>query len=216
MLGQVVPGDTNIYWENYSTNPFSIDDRYVIPKLPLSDKPQTIYTFDLWNDINQNLSTIYLRKLQVSSSTQEVLLNTEEDKVQELISQIRESHHIRCHEILANRLITLFNDAKEEDPDRIGIVVDSLRNFNNFFRLHTKLKCPIISLTPDNNIYASWRAEKNRLFSVHFLQDNNVHFVLFQPNERHPSQQIRLSGIATIDVLLEKVAPHNICDWITE
>jgi len=110
----------------------------------------------------------------------------------------------------------LFNDAKEEDSASLGISVGSLRNFYNFLRLHTNLKCPTISLTPDYNIYASWRGEQNRVFSVHFLPNGDVRFVIFKPNDRHPGRQIRLSGIATTDVLMETVVPDSVSDWISE
>ena len=61
------------------------------------------------------------------------LLNNEEDQVQELIFQIRKSPSITHNESLARRLLTLFNDAKEEDSDSLGISVGSLRNFYSFF-----------------------------------------------------------------------------------
>ena len=110
----------------------------------------------------------------------------------------------------------MFKDAKEEDPDSLGIAAGSLRNFYYFLHLHTNLKRPAISLTPDYNIYASWRGERNRVFSVHFLPNGDVRFVIFKPNDRHPGRQIRLSGIATSDILMETVAPDGVSDWISE
>lgn len=144
--------------------------------------------------------------------TQTNLLNKADDQVQELIFQIRKSFSIH----LANRLLNLFNDAKEEDSASLGISVGSLRNFYNFLQLHTDIKNPTISLTPDYNIYASWRGEQKRLFSVHFLPNGDTRFVIFKPNDRHPEQQIRLSGIATVDVLLETVTPGSSINWILE
>jgi hypothetical protein len=149
--------------------------------------------------------------------TQKNLLENEESQVQELVLlQIRMSPVIRHRESLANRLITLFNDAKGEDCTSVGIAIGSLRNFLNFFQLNTNLKCPTISLTPENNIYASWRAKHNRLFSVHFLPSGDIRFVIFKPNDRHPELQIRLSGTATTDMLKETVVPHGVWDWISE
>lgn len=148
--------------------------------------------------------------------TQTTLLKREEDQVQELIFRIKKSKSICYRESLANRLLTLFNDAKEEDPDCLGIAAKSLRNFNNFLHLHTNLKCPTISLTPDYNIYASWRDEQNRMFSIHFLPDADVRFVIFKPNDRHPERKIRISGVATTDVLMGTVTPYGIGDWILE
>ncbi|MDY6932983.1 MAG: hypothetical protein SVZ03_02015 [Spirochaetota bacterium] len=148
--------------------------------------------------------------------TQTDLLNNEENQVQELIYQIRKSLPTRYRESLANRILTLFNDAKEEDSASLGIAVGSLRNFYNFFRLNTNLKCPTISLTPDYNIYASWRGEQNQIFSVHFLPNRDARFVIFKPNDKHPELKIRLSGTATTDILIKTVESIGIWDWISE
>jgi hypothetical protein len=148
--------------------------------------------------------------------TQTDLLDSEENKIQELIFRIRTSCSISHWERLANRLLTLYNDAKEEDSASPGIALGSLRNFYKFLQLHTDLKCPTISLTPDNNIYASWREVRNRVFSVHFLSNGDVRFVIFKPNDRHPERQIRISGTATTDILMETVTPNGLGDWIAE
>jgi len=148
--------------------------------------------------------------------TQATLLKSEEDQVQEFIFRIKRSRTISYRDSLANRILTLFYDAKEEDPDCIGIAVESLRNFYNFIHLYTDIKCPTISLTPDNNIYASWRGENNRVFSIHFLTNADVRFVIFKPNDRHPERKIRISGLATPDILMETMTPYRIKGWISE
>ncbi len=147
--------------------------------------------------------------------TQSDLLDSEEDQVLDLISRIRESKTIPYRNSLANRLLTLFHDAKEEDPASLGIAAGSLRNFYKFLLLHTNLKCPTISLAPDYNIYASWRGEQRRIFSVHFLPNGDARFVIFMPNVKHPERQIRISGAVTADILMETVAPYQVCDWIS-
>lgn len=147
--------------------------------------------------------------------TQVDLLYEEDEQVQELIFRIKTSLFIPYHERLANRLVTLFKDAKEEDPNSHGISVGSLRYFYNFLQLHTNLKCPTISLTPEYNIYASWRDDLKRVFSVHFLSNGDVRFVIFKPNDRHPERKIRISGITTTDFLKETVAPYGVWDWIS-
>lgn len=148
--------------------------------------------------------------------TQTNLLDSEEEKVRELIFRIRTSLSIPYREKLADRLVTLFYDAKEEDFASVGISVGSLQNFYNFLRLYTNLKCPTISLTPENNIYASWRAGQNRIFSVHFLPDDDTRFVMFKPNDLHPERQVRISGTATADILMANVTPYGVGGWIYE
>ena len=144
------------------------------------------------------------------------LLDSEEEQVRNLIFRIRTSLAIQYREKLADRLITLFNDAKEEDFTSGGIAIGSLRNFYNFFQLHADLKCPTISLTPDNNIYASWRVDQKKVFSVLFLPNGDTRFVIFKPNDLHPERQIRISGTTTTDMLKAGVAPHGVWDWISE
>jgi hypothetical protein len=51
---------------------------------------------------------------------------------------------------------------------------------------------------------------------VHFLANGDVHFVIFKPNYRHLERQIRISGIATTDTLMETAAPDGSLDWIAE
>src|SRR3990172_94296 len=148
--------------------------------------------------------------------TQVDLLDSEEDAAQEIIYRIKTTLSVPYRERLANRLLTLVNDAKEADTSSSGITVGSLRSFYNFFQSHPNLKYPAISLMPEDNIYASWRSEQNRLFSVHFLPNGDTRFVIFKPNERHPDKQMRISGTATTDILMETVTPYGVWDWISE
>ena len=195
-----------------------------------SDHPYT----GAWGDLKKifskrtfykNTATVNQEQVETSATdlpedqdsiTQTTLLKKEEDQVQELIFRIKRSKSICYRKNLADRLLTLFNDAKEEEPDCLGIAVSSLRTFSIFLHLNTNLKCPAISLTPDYNIYTSWRDEQNRLLSIHFLPNMDVRFVIFKPNARHPERKIRVSGLATIDILMETLQPYGIGDWISE
>jgi hypothetical protein len=147
--------------------------------------------------------------------TQMNLLNREEEQLRELISMFRTTLSIQYRENLANRLNVLFHEAKEENPSNIGIAIGSLRCFYNFLKLNIDLTCPTISLTPENNIYATWRESINHLLSVHFLPNGDTRFVIFKPNARHPEKKIRISGTATFDILMETVEPHGVKDWIS-
>jgi len=145
--------------------------------------------------------------------TQSDLVSTKDDQVQELIHQIRKASFISNQESIAKQLITLFNFAKEERPASPGIAVDSLSNFYDFLKLYANIRTPNLSLSPDHNIYSSWRAD-GQLFSAHFLPDRDIRFVLFKPNNRHPQRKIRVSGTATGDTLTEIVAPESLSDWV--
>jgi hypothetical protein len=139
-----------------------------------------------------------------------------QDEVQDLVLRMRTSRSISCREGLANRLVELLSDAEEEDPESLGISPGSLRNFYNFLRAYPNVKCPTITLTPGCTIYASWRPGQNRLFAVDFLANEDVLFVVFRPNERHPERPIRLSGSVTMDVLKDTVEGCAVWEWISE
>jgi hypothetical protein len=188
------PRDIQNYWESYI--------------------PERKYV----TSVNTENSEVYTRAWPDKKDpfTQADLLDSEEDQIQQLIYQIKTSPIILYRERIANRLVTLFNDAKEEDFTSGGIAIGSLRNFYNFFQLHADLKCPTISLTPDNNIYASWRVDQEKVFSVLFLSNGDTCFVIFKPNDLHPERQIRISGTTTTDMLKAEVAPHGVWDWISE
>jgi hypothetical protein len=117
---------------------------------------------------------------------------------------------------ISDRLEELFAEAKIEDPDQVGIAPGSLHTFSLFYRRNPGLRCPALSLTPKHNIYATWKAGDGRLFSVHFLAQRNVRFVIFAPDRRHPQETVRLSGQVNVDTLLETIAPHDVLDWIME
>jgi hypothetical protein len=140
-------------------------------------------------------------------------LNDEEGKLQEIIFQIRTLNSLSFRENLAKRLLSLLYDAKEENE---GIRLASLINFYEFLTLYPNIKCPIISLTPDNDLYATWRFEQNRLFSVRFLSNKDVQLVIFKPNELHPNKTDRFLVTTTVDSLKGEVKPHGIWNWISE
>jgi hypothetical protein len=187
--------------------------KYFLPfEQDLKTKPFWEIEFDDTSTIdhsNPKLS-IYFRD---NPFTQTELLCTQDDQVQALIHQIRKSKVISNHESLANKLLTLFNIAKEENPTSLGIAVDSLSNFYDFLQLYTNIKNPTLSLSPDYNIYASWRS-KEQLFSAHFLQNGEIRFVLFKPNNRHPKHKIRITGTVTSDTLTEITTPESLNYWV--
>lgn len=174
-------------------------------------------SFEFYNtpSVNQENQNPKLAAFRPDNAfTQSDLVSTKDDQAQELIHQIRKSTLVSNQENLANQLVTLFKFAKEESPARPAISVNSLSSFYDFIKLYANtIKTPSLSLSPDHNIYASWRGD-NRIFSAHFLPDGDISFVLFKPNNRHPQRKIRISGTATGDTLTEIVAPESLSDWV--
>ena len=172
-----------------------------------------------WGLLNTEEIDIKQYSIKASASTQLELLDTEENKIEQLIMRMRISASTLCNQKLLNiveRILSLIKDAKEEDEFSIGITPGSLFTFYSFISKHSNLKRPKLALTPENNIYASWKADEDKVFSIHFLANGDARFVIFKPSDRHPDKPIRLSGIAPVDDLMQEVLiPHGI-SWALE
>jgi hypothetical protein len=149
-------------------------------------------------------------------TTSQNLVDDIDKEVKVLILSLGISPFIRQRKHLAERLGTLYGFMKEEEPTSPGISVGSLRTFYTFYRLNPELKKPSLSLAPNSNIYASWRFEDGRVFSILFLPDGDARYVILKPNERHPDRQIQVSGTLTVDILMEKVMPYGVLEWLSE
>jgi hypothetical protein len=151
-----------------------------------------------------------------SESPFDQLTKLRDDKVLEIISYVQKSSHIPFTERVARRLRFLFDAAKEEFSDEFAISPESLNNFLTFLQYTPNLKYPDIVLTPSKNIRAQWRIAPNRHFAVEFLPTGDTHFVIFSPDPRHPKKTIRLSGLVSLDSLLETAQPHGVLSWASE
>jgi len=137
----------------------------------------------------------------------------DEEKIRKLINYVRDESKIQFAEELAARLNFLYEVAKEEDPDEVPISPESLSNFIGFLQNTPNLRYPSIVLTPSNEISAQWRTAPNRHFAVLFLPTGEVRFVIFTPNPGDPDKTDRLSGITSVDSLMETAQPHRVLDW---
>ncbi len=140
-------------------------------------------------------------------------LRNEDEKVLELISHIQGQLNIDFAERLTSRIQFLFEVSKEEYPDEIAIISGSLRNFISFLQSSPNLNYPDVVLTPSKNIRVQWKTANNRHFAVEFLSTGDTQFVVFSPDQKHPERTIRLSGLVSLDSLMETVKPHGILGW---
>ena len=161
---------------------------------------------------------VTLRKLVTpggSTATQQPP-TTEDESVEEIIWRVGTSLAVAYRVALASRLNGLQKAVQEEEPDGRGLSARSMQQFIALLKANPALRCPIVSVTPDQNIYASWKSRPDRVFSIHFLPDGNVRFVIFCPNDKHPDQSVRLSGTATVDVIISIASRHGVLDWAAE
>jgi hypothetical protein len=139
-----------------------------------------------------------------------------DERVQRLIDFIRNQSNLQFAQQLSGRLFWLYQAAKEEDPEEVPISPESLRNFIVFIQKTRNLRYPEVVLTPSNEIRAQWRTAPNRHFAVVFLPTGEARFVIFSPNRRDPDRIDRLSGITSVDTLMETAEPHGILEWASQ
>ena len=145
----------------------------------------------------------------------EELLNDDE-KVLEIILHVRNQLNISFSKQLADRLEFLFDASKEEYPDEVAILPKSLRSFVGFLQSAKNLNYPDVVLSPSKNIRVQWRTGPNRHFAVEFFPTGDAHFVIFTPDPMHPEKTIRMSGIVSVDSLMETVQPHGVLTWSSQ
>lgn len=144
---------------------------------------------------------------------------TDEEQIKKLIDYVREGSKIKFAHELAVRLNFLYevvNEDPDEDLDEVPISIESLRNFISFLQNATNLKYPNVVLTPSNEIRAQWRTAANRHFAVVFLPTEEARFVIFTPNPKDPDKIDRLSGITSVDSLMETIRPHRVLEWASQ
>jgi len=166
------------------------------------------------------VNSVALRLFKViqgdSMATQQPSTADEQSFVHQLIWQIMTAFHLPYRAKLASRLSELQKAVQEEQEDGQGMSLSSVQSFFQFIGAYPGLRYPNITVTPDRTIYASWKSGRDRVFSIHFLSDGAIRFVIFSPNPKHPGQTIRTSGTATLDVIMSIAAPHGVLEWASK
>ena len=68
-------------------------------------------------------------------------------------------------------------------------------------------------ISPSRNIRVQWQVASNRHFAVEFIEDGDVRFVIFSPDPENLEKITRISGITSLDSLLEITQPYGVLDW---
>lgn len=120
-----------------------------------------------------------------------------------ILARLQGSREIRHGERIVRRIRALRQMVRDDENEDSDISSDSLRSFFEFLILHPDLNYPDISLTPDGDIYARWKGRDRSLFSVHFLPQSRVRYVVFTPDRKRPDLMDRVSGTSSVDTVLE-------------
>lgn len=111
---------------------------------------------------------------------------------------------------LASRLEALLEDYQADYS--LSLSVESLRTLIGFLSSNPDLKRPIITATPDGNLFGEWKSE-GRYLGVQFLPNRHGRYVAIRPNPLYTQHRIRSSGVVTTDQLLFEIASHKITEW---
>jgi len=126
-----------------------------------------------------------------------------------LSRQVAESHNVESlidaigalpniGQIVSERLRALAL-LRQEEADASGMSVDSLLGLYLALSGVSDLALPSITLTGDGNLYATWRIDRERVFSAHFLGKDEARYVLIRPDPRDSSRTLRSTGSVPAD-----------------
>ncbi len=158
------------------------------------------------------VTTSHVQKETVSAFRELEETRADDSNFLRALAELRREATVPEHDILANRLDTLL-EAYQEDYGQ-SLDVDSLRSFISFMSLHPRLNRPILTATPDGNLFAEWKDRQSKHYlAVQFLPTGQLRYVAIRQNPQHMQARIRSSGILTGDQLLNEIASHDVLNW---
>ncbi len=132
-----------------------------------------------------------------------------------ILTLLQDSHEIKHGKRIIQRIRTLRQMALDDEDGDISS--DSLRSFYEFLSMHPEVNYPDISLTPDGDIYARWKGRDRSLFSIHFLPQSRVRYIVFAPDRKRPDLMDRVSGSGSVYTVLETAdRAYGVGGWVRE
>ena len=101
------------------------------------------------------------------------------------------------------------------EKDIVKISADSVNNFLRFIELNERVLTPLLSISPNHNIYCSWR-KNNCVFSINFLSNNIIRYVFSKPNLVQPENKIRNYGTSINNTLFDDVSYDVLIGLVVE
>ena len=134
-----------------------------------------------------------------------------------ILTLLQDSREIKHGKRIIQRIQALRQMARDDENEDGDISSDSLRSFYEFLSKHPEVNYPDISLTPDGDIYARWKGRDRSLFSVHFLPQSRVRYVVFAPDRKRSDLMDRISGTSSVDTVLETAdRAYGVIGWLRE
>jgi len=165
--------------------------------------------------VKRELRTTYIVKSYLKKGEEETLpAKDPERSIRGLIERIRNDTKINCAQRIAFRLDYLLEGSREEDPEEQAPPSGaSLEGFAVFLAKNPGLRYPDIVLTYSGNVRAEWTRGKNEHFAIEFREDEDVRFVIFARDRKHPYKTVQVSGTATIDSVMEQAGYYQVLSW---
>ncbi len=199
----------------------SSEQPYESKKVPYRSDDECILSY---KEPSQPLVASGIEKKQPSSSIvmfhrcvpespfywREQMLN---QQIKKLIGKVGELGYVFSDE-LATRLNWLHEAAKEGADVDLPTLSRSVEKFYQFLKHTPHLKYPNVALTPSDEIRPQWQEGPNKHFAATFLPSGTVRYVIFTPNPKDPDQVDRLSGITSVEALMDTAEPHGVLEWV--
>lgn len=131
----------------------------------------------------------------------------------DLIVYVKEQLKVPFNEQLARRLDQLVETSREDFPYQAPILPQSLQDFIDFLQSVPNLAYPDVVLTPHGNIRTEWRKARNQYFAVEFMGEGDVRFVVFAPDSKHFEKITRISGLTSVDSLMDLTGAYGVPEW---
>ena len=126
---------------------------------------------------------------------------------QEILTRLHGATTLPFREAMSARIASLL-EAFQKESGGVAVSVNSFQSLLAFLQAHPNLNYPTITLTPGGDFYASWKENRTQVFSVQFLDNGQVRFVVLRTE---PTAQ--LSGLTTPATLMNLVAPLRVLEW---
>jgi hypothetical protein len=127
------------------------------------------------------------------------------EQFESLLADIAASEHEHAAR-LASRLQYLAQSCAEDYEGR-RLSLESADALSRYLAGRPSLGWPELTVTPAGKLYAEWQWGDRCRFSVEFSSLQDVRFIVFRPNPKHPRRTDHMSGSTTLDALDETVAP---------
>ncbi len=137
------------------------------------------------------------------------------DHINKAISDFIESDFTFPYREKLSKRLRLLKELADEESDQSPMSLASIMDFISFFRSNNSLACPSLVLTRNGHIRAEWRANASRRLAIEFMGERLVRFVIFIPDPDRPNKINYLTGVLSLQSVLDTIRIYNVPLWRT-